>query len=796
VLVAPEGNFASELARMNFGQSRVRAMPPEVPGGYGAQSMEAELAELRRALKQAGTQASESSLICSEHQRQRELLTQAIEAHRAWEDSHSKNAGGSTAGNESPQATGPVFPSVMVAQGLPDEFADYFEGFIAWHNPAVADKQTARASWERLLARPEAERRYKSTWAAFMLGKSWERTDPQKAVSYFKQVRDLARQGYRDSLGLAAASFGLEAQVYLQQKNYEGAVETYLDQLASGDPTATNSLATAAAKALASGPETLRLLAKNPRGQKVITAYLISRPFFSSLYSSKSADQELELAGGESMAAAWLRAAEQADIKDMDSAEALALAAYRANDMDEASRWIKRASGSPLAQWLEAKLLLRAGKLQAAADLLSRISPQFPIVQVGTNAAAPADRKDTLTVSGDTYSVWRTSVGMQLHGELGVLQLSRGEYVQALDLLLNAGFWMDAAYVAERVLTLEELKKYVDRFWPAVTADQVAGEQERSGGSEICPALLREQIRYLLARRLTREMRGDQAREYYPAAWLDVFDQLMAAQRAGWDEALQPSNRAAALFQAALITRTNGMELIGTEVAPDWHYHFGQFDDGVTGEDRRSNRLAIVVLPSKAELRRNAEHHPDPNVRFHYRYQAASLAWEAAKLLPDNNAQTAYVLWKGGCFLKNRDPHTADLFYKALVRRNRKTALGVEADRQRWFPILDENGNIVPKKEFDEPLELSELQPVAQPVAGEDPGTRSPDTPSTSPTESGVIEGYEYVIPAGDSLASIAEKFVRAGVVVTRADILAANPGLNPAWIKVGQKIFVPAKGQ
>src|SRR5512142_582465 len=54
VLVAPEGNFAAELARMNLGHAPFRAIPPEGRDRYAAQSIEAELADLRRALKQAG----------------------------------------------------------------------------------------------------------------------------------------------------------------------------------------------------------------------------------------------------------------------------------------------------------------------------------------------------------------------------------------------------------------------------------------------------------------------------------------------------------------------------------------------------------------------------------------------------------------------------------------------------------------------------------------------------------------------------------------------------------------------
>ena len=796
VLVAPEGNFAAELARLNLGRPRVLAIPPEESSGYTAQSIDAELADLRRALKQAGTTPDEISRICSEHERQRRLLAQAVEAQQGWEDSNSV-ADTQTDANEPPRRTRPVFPNVTLTEGLPDEFADYFEGFVAWHNPSVIDKENARTAWERLLARPEEERRYKSTWAAFMLGKSWEKTDQDKALNYFKQVRELAKQGYRDSLGLAAASLGLEARVYLEQKKYEAAIDTYLDQLASGDPTATNSLASAAANALTSGADALRSLARNTRTQKVITAYLICRPTGSSFYGeqpSEESDEPKATDVVETPAAAWLKATEQAQIKDMDSAEALALAAYRANDMDKASRWIKRAPGSPLAQWLQAKLLLRAGKLQSAAALLARVSTQFPIVHEGTNAPAPIERKDTLTVDGNYY--YPTSAERHVHGELGVLRLSRGEYAEALDSLLNAGFWMDAAYVAERVLTTDELKSYVDHFWPAVTRDQIATERERFGDSQVCPAVLREEIRYLLARRLTRESHGDLARDYFPAAWLTGYGQLMLTLSNGWNETWPSPERASALFEAALITRTNGMELMGTEVAPDWHYHLGNYAEGVTGEDRSTNEAAVLVRPSNDELHRNGEHQPDPNRRFHYRYQAASLAWEAAKLLPNNNDQTAYVLWTGGSFLKHKDPQTADLFYKALVRRNRKTLLGAEADRQRWFPILDENGNIVPKeREVQEPQQSLELQdtpepqPMEQIITPEDAGSSATDTSESEP-----MQGYEYVIRHGDSLSSIVRDFTRARVPVTPDDLLQANPGLDPAKLMIGQKLFVPAK--
>jgi hypothetical protein len=828
VLVAPEANFAVELASMDLGRPRFHAIPLKEKRDYDGQSAEAELADLRKALKQAGTTAAEIERICNEHEQQRQHLAEFLQGYERWELSQPEITETSRLSYNEISATNAATLSVHVVDGLPAEFADYFEGFIAWHNPALTSKEAARLAWERLLARPETERRYKSTWAAFMLGKFWAEEEPEKAVSRFKQVRELARQGYRDSLGLAAASIGLEAKVRLAQANYEEAIELYLDQLATGDPTATNSLAFAACAALGSSQESLSLLAKNRRTQKVITAYLISRSRNDSAYGLKSTGDESPAIETESPTAVWLKAVEQAQITDVKSAEAFALAAYRANAMGLASRWIARAKNSPIAQWLQAKLLLREGKLEKAAALLAKVSQRFPIIHEGTNAPAPLGRKDSLIIDS-RYSSIQVSAERQVHGELGVLRLARGEYLQALDSLVNAGFWMDAAYVAERVLTADELKRYVDRFWHPVSPEQTAAERERFGVSEalvnsgactfhrpqtvidaiahgsdlepersgvcdVCPALLREQIRYLLARRLTREMRGDEAREYFPNEWVVPFDQLAANLRSGWDEALEPRERAEALFRAALITRTNGMELVGTEVSPDWHYHLGDYEEGVTGPERATNVLADVVRPLKDELRRDPEHAADPNTRFHYRYQAASLAWEAAKLLPNNDDRTAYILWRGGTFLKYKDPQCADVFYKALVRRNRKTALGAEADRKRWFPEIDDNGNfvleetnsVVSTKQFEN--EQSERDNNAQ-TSESEPNVLS----FASPIEYGGIKGYVYLIQSGDSLASIVHQFMEAGIAVRLEDIFVANPGLETVRLKVGARILVPA---
>jgi hypothetical protein len=57
-----------------------------------------------------------------------------------------------------------------------------------------------------------------------------------------------------------------------------------------------------------------------------------------------------------------------------------------------------------------------------------------------------------------------------------------------------------------------------------------------------------------------------------------------------------------------------------------------------------------------------------------------------------------------------------------------------------------------------------------------------------------VGRAFEYFVKAGDTLSRILTTYREKGVVVTAEDILNANPGMNPARLKVGQKINIPAK--
>lgn len=755
LLAAPVADFERELQRLKLTPSRFAHV--EATNGYARQSLDAELSDLTLALRRAKVPPETAELILESHRLNRTKLNEFLAADLDWEAESWK-------GDE--RGPRPAFPPFTEVAELPGEFTDYFEGTVAWRDPN-GDTNAARRAWERLLARPVAERKFKSTWAAFMLGKSWEESDADKAVEYFQQTRALAKRSFADSIGLATAAVGLEARVEFRRKHYRRALELYLEQYAAGDDSAVVSLRWVAAEALTAGEEELAALAAWKEGREVITAYLIHR--------QQGRDRVVAGAEGDELALKWLEAVEALELNDVEAAERLALAAYQAAEFDQAERWIKRARGTPVSQWLQAKLLLRAGKIAPAAALLANVAKLLPEDENAANNHA-ADFVAALHMElGNDFS---RPVPKQVLGELGVLRLTRGEFSRALDALLRAGLWEDAAYVAERVLTTDELKEYVESNWPAtgrgVTGKTNAEPEIVSARPDTCG----DNIRHLLARRLTREFRSREAREYYPASWQPRHDELTAALDGGWDETAPAATRARAFVTAAWLARTNGMELFGTELSPDWFISEGQFDEGLTWKGRSEsatygNQLNVATA---AELAHAARPQADPDERFHYRFQAAALAWEAAKLMPDNSDETARILCRAGTWLKVLDPATADIFYKTLVRRCRKTTIGEQADRMRWFPVLDEAGNPKPYPPRVTPLQYEEAPEETEP--SEEVGME--------PEES-IPTNRQYVVHYGDTLSGIA---AAAGVSVLR--IKEANPGLEVARLAVGQRIFIP----
>ena len=539
-------------------------------------------------------------------------------------------------------------PDPALLAGLPAEFELYERGALAWHTQQVGQ---ARDAWAHILRLPENQRRYRSVWAAYMLGRSHVESDPRRAGEYFSQARDLATKGFRDSTGVAAASLGWEARAWYLQKKYAPAMELYMQQLAAGDRRAAISLRDTARAAMQLPEEELAELAQSPLAQRVLVAIVLSEHGANPRYDaqpSKNGPQRL------------LNAIERSRAPVAAGGDRMAWLAYQGQNFDAATRWLKLApADSGLALFIRAKLALRAGNTTAAADLLAQAAGHFP-----------ANEEWDLPVSADIPEDKSYRPRDDAMGELAVLQLGRSRYVEALDLLLNANWWEDAAYLAERVLSTDELKSYVDRQYP----------KDKRGKA------VRPDIRYLLARRLVRVGQWKAARDYMPAEILPKLDAYVSAIRDGRDSSRSKAQRAESLWQAARIARHDGLELMGCELYPDYTEYAGEYDQG----DPRNGRAKIgqgsrLNAASADELARAQKTLPDPVKRFHYRYIAADHAWAAAELLPDGSEQTAGILNEAGSWIAARDAKAADRFYKALVQRCGKTELGKRAGQVHWF---------------------------------------------------------------------------------------------------------------
>lgn len=588
------------------------------------------------------------------------------------------------------------------------EFADYHRGARAYANKQWDE---ARKTWEDLLKRPEQDRHYRTVWAAFMLGKVGLKSGGfQSATQWFQRTRELAAAGFADSLGLAADSYGWEGRSEWKQDHPEKAAPLFLTQLALGDPSAVVSL-----KALVPdrdpvegmlnyGPEDksdwtaeqkhedeqkevskLKSAAHDPLLRRLVTVHILATSSSADLYSDQSN------AAPVNRCARWLNIIKQAKISRVVDAEYLGWVAYNNGDYNGAAHWLEFSSGDTAAAlWLKAKLQRRSGKLADAATSMARA---FDLMKSSPAYTPPGDVDEQWT----QYDLYADSphwgFGQSASGDLGGLRLAQADFVQALDTLLNGHLWEDAAFVAERVLTTTELKKYVDAQ-PATTSAK-SGDEDYNA-----------KLRYLLGRRLVREDLYAEAASYLPPPSDKILEKYVTALKNGANEKLSKTDRAHAWFTAAWLARYDGMELMGTEDAPDGFAESGEFPMPDLAQQRRTGfyekisytkngdekktRVPVSLKPSKQELQRLTTNKIAPDLRFHYRVIAGALAIKAAELLPTDSEELADVVNTAGLWVKDRDDKVADRYMHIIEQRCSKTDIGRADIAKHWF--VDQEG--------------------------------------------------------------------------------------------------------
>ena len=707
-LSIPEGHFLYELERI-VGYKKEKPKNTDKSGN----TADKDVLDLEKALNRTKLSLNQKKKALATYAEARsELLeylkTYSVEKSWIW-------YGGSFRHHEREASRKPFSfsPSFKFAEEMPKEFTLYMNGAVAYHNNNF---KLAIKSWEKILTLPKNKRQYKTIWAAFMIGKAYlsmRKTD--EAIKYFTKAQEFANEGYEDSLNLAYESYGWQALAEYENKDYAASIKHYLKQLD------VNSLNWVCRKAFALDDSVFEKVVRDEISRKVLIGWVVSKSPWT--YWHRTIDDD----PNKNIYNKLLKVVEKIERgNNIDSADRIAWVFYNNGDFENTKKWINLANkDSALAQWIESKLLLREGKIEEALAKIKGVIPLFEKNQEW-NMFAKTDKND----------IERT-----LNTEIGVLQLRRQEYLRTLETLINGGaYWEDIAYVAEKVLTTKELEDYLYKGYSKGLSDKL----EWVYPSNLEEPTIDNAIKYLIARRFARENNWQKALEYMPTSFKRDWDKktrskegyMMHEQKyetfsprekleelqmllvKAKDEKASNRQRAKSYYEAGVLMRKYGMEIVGTELDPDWFVFNGQFAYDATTEQRfgimpeerkehykgwyderieeaRQIRKDIqkkrnFFVGSQDEEKRVIGSLPDPARRFHYRFKAADLMWESAKLLPNNDQLKAKALCIGGSYIKVRDPKLADKFYKELVITCGKTELGQKADKLKWFPKIEE----------------------------------------------------------------------------------------------------------
>ncbi|MGF6516609.1 hypothetical protein ABH912_004075 [Pseudomonas sp. BT76 TE3572] len=590
----PEGNFRFEIRRLGHAVAGLKNVTET------AYNMDApDYAEQRDKAEQSGLTAEQQVLV-----KQLRSLT----------DAHEVESQGTS---------------------LPAELKLYLAGAVAFN---AGDHGLAAEYFQKVLALPADQRALRSTWAAYSLGRALFAMSAEadagpdllaQSRKAFEQTRQLSIDGFSDPLELGVASLGEEARVARTDGDWNRAIELYATQNLQGSAVGYTSLKLLVADLAAMPDDQLAVLLKGKPVQQLVTASLISRLGWS---FGDQPPNELKL----------IKLLQNSTRGSLDNADRLAAVNYQQGDYASAKAFLEHAGDGGLAWWLRAKLAVRDGDKNAAAAAYAKAAQAFPQNESWGERRTPDWDFETLQPK------------CRVEGESAILALQRGDYLQAFDQLYRSKdiYWYDAATVAERVLTVDELKQYVDTQVPAPPP---LTQQDRDS---YVPLPVAAKLRNLLGRRLLREERYDEAPAYFDNPDLQATAKWYGQLRNDAESKWWPTKRAFAYYQAATLARFGGMELLGYEMSPDYATFSGNYS-------LEAPELKVGPLIAEGEVRRQQATVAQPDERFHYRFVATALASKAADHLPHSSQAFASVLCKASSWGTSLQEQSA--FYRRYV---------------------------------------------------------------------------------------------------------------------------------
>ena len=522
-------------------------------------------------------------------------------------------------------------------------------------------------SWIKLLKLPQRQRRYRTIWTCYMIGNLYYLAGEYNvAKKFYRAVRVSYQKGFKDTLGLAHATYKREFLSALAPEDKLNAALKALAYYAHSKDYKRHRFIIFELydyiKNLQRSEKSIKKLFKNPSLRELLISFNLGMNFTelgNFVYKGNGINREIKT--------------ELIDKGNSSAAARFAWLEYRNGDMERAKQLLTYAKKDDLLTlWLSAKLALYDGQDAKAAEYLrrwlricnkNRNKLQASRLAPGFNDAKKAEK--------DVYGIMGNAI---IHTQ---------DFREALHCFIRAEDWPSAAIVAEKLMSQKELIDYVDINAPKYNSNVTKTfyyEEESALPKSEHKELIQNKLRHLLARRLVRKYNFKKAMEYIPPNLLPKLKQLEYYLGQTNNRSLSNNNRALASYNAARIMRWYGMSLCGTELWPDYQYCDGDFEN-------------IFFFPEWAkerkmkEIAKIAEKHTPEKRRFHYRFKACDIMRKSLEFAENDDLKLLANL-AIGYWLYKKHPKEADPYYKAAVSF-RPAIIAVDFDKRRWFTPKD-----------------------------------------------------------------------------------------------------------
>jgi tetratricopeptide (TPR) repeat protein len=589
----------------------------------------------------------------------------------------------------------------------PATTADVPKAYALYEQSLATDRESAIRLMDELLALPAAERKPLAAIAKYrrarltMSLEDWHALSDEAAKQRLAAIRaDLtsvaghAREGSLDPANISEnTTYWLahtrsmilpsERLIRMGEADFAGALDTYLRMPRRGHANAVNSSLWLAEKLCREGR--FETLVGDPDLRMLITLFFLKRRYEIDIDNMEP--EERRARGLE-----WLDALAAGGI---DSSFAPAHVAMLQYSLD---RWVDCAAtarllppSDPLRRLLLSRCNLRLrGDLAVSRRLLASAESVDLTKKSADDTIRLAVNDSTLECVIDLRDP--REIHDRVQGELGMVALAEGDFIEALRLFEESRHLSESFYVGECLLELEALKAYVDGR-PLVRRDP---KMDRSYYHE--PLM---NLRELVGSRLMRAGRLEEALEYVNPDLRARATSYVLLRRAAARTDLTDRERADAHWRSALLIGEIGETILHAPFGlswssgTGWHVGYGHSPRLRLGQAIEGETLPTMnLIGAGPEERRKlgdwkARHIEAPELSERdARYASFRHAMEAVRLLPDNDPAGAEILQYAGNLLKYRDPKAAVPAYRLLISRFPLTTHGKHALRAHWFSAV------------------------------------------------------------------------------------------------------------